>query len=75
MKDYFGRELFVGDRVIFALPKNQELASANILRFGKVQVVLDVKYGYASKLVPIDSDDASPWSKPICRYSKDVVKV
>lgn len=75
MKDYFGRELFVGDRVIFALPKNQEIASANILKFGKVKVILDVKNGYSSKPVPINSDDAPSWSKSICRYPKDVAKV
>lgn len=75
MKDYFGRELFVGDRVIFALAKNQEIASANILRFGKATVILDVKRGYGYRPVSIDSDDAPPWSKHICRYPKDVVKV
>jgi hypothetical protein len=74
MKDFLGRELNVGDLVAFSHANYTKMGVGRIVKFGKVQVILDCYYGYGSKFVT-DKENAPSWSKPIQRYPCDVVKL
>lgn len=71
-RDILGRELNVGDTVVFSVPYYHELSVARIHHFSKKMVSLDVCF-QCGKCVPIS--ECSSIYKPICRYPSDVVKV
>lgn len=70
MKDFIGRELNVGDTVIFSVPHYQGLAKAQIDHFSKKMVVLNV---FGKGLRP--KSEADRYDKAVCRYPGDCVKV
>lgn len=74
MKDCLGRELNVGDMVVFSVPHYHGLAKARIDHFSKKMVVLDVTYGYGKGNIRPMSE-AHSWDKAVCRYPEDCVKV
>lgn len=73
MKDFLGKELNIGDTVVFSIPHYHGLAKARIDHFAKKTVVLDVTrdYNYTVKSM----SEADEWAKPICRYPQDCIKV
>jgi hypothetical protein len=73
MKDFLGRELNVGDTVVFSIPKYHGLAKAHIDHFSKKMVVFDVFYSYGHKLKPMS--EAGKHDRAVCRYPGDCVKV
>lgn len=73
MKDFLGRELNVGDTVVFSVPHYHGLAKAHIDHFSKKMVVLDVVRSGRGKIKPMS--EAYEWDKAICRYPEDCVKV
>lgn len=73
MKDFLGRELNVGDTVVFSVPHDHRLAKARIDHFSKKMVVLDVVRSGSAGVKPMS--EARHWSKAICRYPEDCVKV
>jgi hypothetical protein len=75
MKDYLGRELNVGDLVVFAGSKYTAICLAHIIKFGKKQVILDVCYSWKDTIIPIDSPNKPTWAKAICRYPQECLKV
>lgn len=72
MKDFLGRELNVGDKVVFSVPHYHELGVAHITKLGKKMVTLDVFRGYG-RLIPMS--EASKYDRAVCRYPGDCVKV
>ena len=70
MKDFLGRELNVGDTVVFSIPHYHGLSSAQIDHFSDKMVVLNV---YGKNLIP--KSEARPYYKAVCRYPGDCVKV
>ena len=72
MKDFLGRELNVGDTVVFSIPHYHGLEMAHIHHFAKKMVVLDVVNSY-SGIKPMS--EASKYDKALCRYPEDCVKV
>lgn len=73
MKDFLGRELNIGDTVVFYIPRYHGLAMAHIDHFAKKMVVLDVFSRFGRILTPMS--EASKHDKAICRYPQDCVKV
>lgn len=73
MKDFLGRELNVGDTVVFSIPHYHCLSKAHIDHFSKKMVVLDVFPDYGHKLTHMSK--ASQYDKAVCRYPQDCVKV
>lgn len=72
MKDFLGKELSVGDTVVFSIPHYHGLAKGHIDHFAKVMVVLDVTIA-CNGVKPMS--EASKYDKAICRYPEDCVKV
>lgn len=70
MKDFIGKELNVGDTVVFSVPCYHGLAKAQIDHFAEKMVVLNV---YGNRLEP--KDKAGRYSTAVCRYPEDCVKV
>ena len=70
MKDFLGRELNVGDTVVFSVPHYHGLAKAQIDHFSEKMVVLNV---YGKRLY--SKSEADGWCKAVCRYPEDCVKV
>lgn len=70
MKDFLGRELNVGDTVIFSVPNYHRLAKAQIDHFSEKMVVLNV---YGKRLY--SKSEAGRYCKAVCRYPGDCVKV
>lgn len=70
MKDFLGRELSVGDTVVFSIPHYHGLAMAQIDHFAEKMVVLNV-YGKRLK----SKSEAGSYGKAVCRYPTDCVKV
>jgi len=73
MKDFLGRELNVGDTVVFSVPHYHGLGMAHIDHFAKKMIVLDVTTSYSGDLIPMS--EASSYDKATCRYPQDCVKV
>ena len=73
MTDFLGRELNVGDTVVFSIPHYHGLAKAQIDHFSKKMVVLDVTTSYSGRIRPMS--EASKYDKAICRYPQDCIKV
>lgn len=73
MKDFLGRELEIGDEVVFSIPHYHGLARAHITKFSPKMVVLDVITGYGHTFRPIS--EAGKYDRAICRYPQDCVKV
>ena len=73
MKDFLGRELKVGDEVVFSIPHYHGLARAHIAKFSPKMVVLDVTTGYSGRIMPMS--EAGSYAKATCRYPQDCVKV
>lgn len=73
MKDFLGRELNVGDTVVFSVPHYHVLAMARIDHFSEKMVVLDVTIRGNGSVKPMS--EANKWNRAICRYPKDCVKV
>ena len=74
MKDFLGRELKVGDTVVFEIPHYHKLAKAKIDHFSKKMVVMDVTTAYTNTGIK-PMTQASKYDKAICRYPCDCVKV
>jgi len=72
MKDFLGRELSVGDTVVFSIPHYHGLEMAHIHHFAKKMVVLDVVSHYG-EIKPMS--EADKYDRAICRYPGDCVKV
>ena len=70
MRDFLGRELNVGDTVVFSIPHYHGLAKAQIDHFSEKMVVLNV-YGKRLKT----KSEAGSYAKAVCRYPQDCVKV
>ena len=75
MKDFLGRELNVGDTVVFSIPHYHGLAKARIDHFATKMVVLDVTTASRSQGYVKPMCEATEWDKAICRYPCDCVKV
>lgn len=71
-RDILGRELNVGDTVVFAIRHYHQLSTARIHHFSKKMVSLDVVL-WRGKVVPLS--ECSSVCKPICRFPHEVVKV
>lgn len=72
MKDFLGRELKIGDEVVFSIPHYHGLAKAHIVKFAPKMVVLDVTV-WGHKAIPMS--EAGKYDKATCRYPHDCVKV
>lgn len=72
MTDLLGRELNVGDTVVFSLHRCHTLGVARIDHFAKKMVVMDVTTRFG-KLIPMS--EGNEHNKAICRYPGDCVKV
>ena len=75
MKDFLGRELNVGDTVVFSIPHYHGLAKARIDHFSPKMVVLDVTTASRSQGFVRPMSEATKWDKAICRYPQDCIKV
>lgn len=75
MKDFLGKELNVGDTVVFSIPHYHGLAKARIDHFAKKMVVLDVTTAPRSDGYVKPMSEANEWDKAICRYPQDCMKV
>lgn len=75
MKDFLGKELKVGDTVVFSHANYTTLGIGRIVKFGKKQVILDCYYAYGGVKFTTDKEHTASWNKPIQRYPFDVVKV
>lgn len=71
-RDFLGRELKVGDAVVFTCRDSQALWQARIHHFDKKKVRLDTIV-MAGEMYPID--DCSSIYKPISRYPHQLAKV
>lgn len=73
MKDFLGKELNVGDTVVFSVPHYHELGIAHIAKLGKKMVTLDVFRKYGGVFKPMS--EATKYDRALCRYPQDCVKV